>query len=492
MKITLNEEILTEGKNLQQTLDRYRDKFKKLFDPFETSDDEADKLMLSVIRKDPTYQSGGTTTGDYGIWLLNQELKDNIQKFEATKDISITDLLNEFIEKKANLANKDLNSYKSPDELYKILSEVQLTDRQKERKLRKDISGAKHIGSTANFDIYVPETYEASCALGKGSGWCTADSRSRKYFDYYKDKYGGDYYIVISKDGKWKYQIHFESSQYSAAGTNPDINNPNEEEMIELKDIISRWPELEEELAKLRANSDPAVIIKDILENKLELDNEIVLKLSLDEIEQYIKLHNGIKQWFITDVDEIPFMRAFIALQNNKDAFSLWTRTVSKYDKDSLLDADELQKCTESAFRFKLLKRIQQLKVWANTEYLKDPHLAFSIFSDTGFIFKLQLMDLAKDIMDSDQGYYFKALIKEKNFDELIQTCEEFFSQGNFKDAVLEFSYGRLSNSLDQLPSMCKAYFAYELTLGFFIENFEDDLIDAVDEKRFTQQNTED
>ncbi|MBO7697255.1 MAG: hypothetical protein J6Y28_04080 [Acholeplasmatales bacterium] len=135
--------------------------------------------MLSVIRKDPTYQSGGTTTGDYGIWLLNQELKDNIRKFEATKDISITDLLNEFIKKKANLANKDLNSYKSPDELYKILSEVQLTDRQKERKLRKDISGAKHVGSTANFDIYIPQTYEASCALGKGSGWCTSDSRTR-------------------------------------------------------------------------------------------------------------------------------------------------------------------------------------------------------------------------------------------------------------------------------------------------------------------------
>ena len=262
--------------------------------------------------------------------------------------------------------------------------------------------------------------------------------------------------------------------------------------MIELEDIISRWPELKDKLTEIQANSDPAVIIKDILENKLELDNEIVLKLSLDEIEQYIKLHNGITQWFITDVDEIPFMRAFIALQNNKDAFSLWTRTVSKYDKDSLLDADELQKCTESAFRFKLLKRIQQLKVWANTEYLKDPHLAFSIFSDTGFIFKLQLMDLAKDIMDSDQGYYFKALIKEKNFDELIQTFEEFFSQNNFKDAVLEFSYGRLSNSLDQLPSMCKAYFSYELTLQFFFENLEDEIMDAVDEKRFAQKNTED
>ena len=57
--------------------------------------------------------------------------------------------------------------------------------------------------------FFAPETYEASCALGKGSGWCTADSRSRKYFDYYKDNYGGDYYIAISKDGKWKYQFHF-------------------------------------------------------------------------------------------------------------------------------------------------------------------------------------------------------------------------------------------------------------------------------------------
>jgi len=136
---------------------------------------------LSIIGQDPTFVEGSSTTGDYGIWLLNQELNGNANKFRVANhfQFSLTDLLNEFIEKKANLANKDLNSYKSPDELYKILSEVQLTDRQKERKLRKDISGAKHVGSTANFDIYIPETYEASCALGKGSGWCTADSRTR-------------------------------------------------------------------------------------------------------------------------------------------------------------------------------------------------------------------------------------------------------------------------------------------------------------------------
>lgn len=46
MRFELIEEILNEGKNLQQTLDKYREKFKTFYEPFETSDEEADKLML--------------------------------------------------------------------------------------------------------------------------------------------------------------------------------------------------------------------------------------------------------------------------------------------------------------------------------------------------------------------------------------------------------------------------------------------------------------
>jgi hypothetical protein len=46
--------------------------------------------MLSILSDDPTYQEGGTTTGDYGIWLLNQELKDNITPFEAKYDMRIS------------------------------------------------------------------------------------------------------------------------------------------------------------------------------------------------------------------------------------------------------------------------------------------------------------------------------------------------------------------------------------------------------------------
>lgn len=498
MRFRLIERFLLEGKNLQKTFDQYRSKLidADTGEEFD-SDEEAYDYYLSIISIDPTYIQGGTTTGDYGIWLLNQELKGNLDKFRIQHhfEIPISDILTEFIEKKSNLEKKDINQYKTPEDLYNVLQQTELSARQKERKIRKDIKGAKQVGSTANFDIYIPETYEASCALGKGSGWCTADSRTRQYFDYYKDKYGGNYYIIISKDGKWKYQVHFESGQYSAAGTNPDINNPNEEEMIELEDIISRWPELKDTLTEIQANADPATIIRNILADKLELDNEIILKLSLDEIEQYIQVHNGIKQWFIQDVNEIPSMRAFLALQNNKDAFVDWEETFTRYDKDNLLDSDEMWKCTEKAFRFKLLKRIQQLKIWASTEYLKDPYLAFSIFGDTGFIFKLQLMDLAKSIINSNEGYYFEELIREKNFDELEEVLQEAFKEDDkeqFNKNVLHFSSGILSNSLDQLPSMCKAYFSCELTLQFFFESLEDEIIDAVDEKRFSQKYAED
>lgn len=240
---------LLEGKNLQQTFAQYRNKLEDsdTGGPFE-NDDEAYQYFISVLKQDPTYQEGFPTTGDFGIWLLNQEVKDNLSKFRINHhfEISIEDLLNDFILKKANLQNKDINSYKTPEDLYNVLQNTQLSVRQRERQIRKDIKGAKYIGSAGGFDIYIPETYEASCALGKGSGWCTADSRTDRYYNYYKDEYGGDYYILISKDGKNKYQFHFESEQYSAAGTNEDINTPNEEVMIDINQFYQDHPEVKE------------------------------------------------------------------------------------------------------------------------------------------------------------------------------------------------------------------------------------------------------
>lgn len=492
MGFTLTESRLTEGKNLQKTLDLYRDKFKNVYDPFETSDDEADRLMMSVIRADPTYQQNGTTTGDYGIWLLNQELKDNIQKFEATRDISITDLLNDFIEKKPNLANKDLNSYKSPDELYNVLSEVQLTGRQRERKLRKDISGAKHIGSTANFDIYIPETYEASCALGKGSGWCTADSRTSKYFDYYKNEYGGDYYIVISKDGNYKYQLHFESQQYSAAGSNTDINTPNEEVMLDYNELMDQWPELRQFFDEKKLDHDPQFIVESIL-------NELGVSEYRDYLipaQWLIKMDNSLKWWFIEDLSEIPSVRVQKAIFDNKNVAQEWMGIVNNRDKDHILSTEELQECSYDAFKLHFKKRLKELKYKINQSE-KLTYLQFYSLDDRYMNFQVSRRILAKYLVEADDlGWSIQDYINKKNLDGLKELLSSFtFDVPDDLDTariIHRLFFTEIRSDAHEIPYLFNYYFNDSRCVFFFIEYFEDDVMDAVDNKQFEQKYTED
>lgn len=488
MRFKLIEEILNEGKNLQKTFDQYKDRLHKAYKDITLengTDEQVYNLMLSILSDDPTYQEGGTTTGDYGIWLLNQELKDNIIPFEAKYDMRISQLLDDFIEKKANLANKDINGYKSPEELYQILSQIQLTDRQKERKLRNNVSGAKKVGSTANFDIYIPETYEASCALGKGSGWCTADSRSRKYFDYYKDNYGGDYYIAISKDGKWKYQFHFQSQQYSGAGTNPDINNPNEEEMYEFSEITEKWPELREFFNETILKSDPKFIISDILSSHLSTD--ISFGVFRDDLLEAIdgRFTNLIKSWFIDNVDDIVPIRVNKALFDNQDAFKQWMNIVNNRDKNHLADSDKLQDLNLSAFTFKFFKRFQTLKFNMNKKEKMKYLLLSSAYSR--MIFQCKLAELADKILaDKTLSFAIQTYIKKNQFDELEHfLVDDVLEISNLNDQVkiLTLFKNEIISDLSNLPIMYVAYFRDEECRFFFMENFEDDLMDYVDEK---------
>ena len=81
---------------------------------------------------DPTYNENSTTTGDFGIWILNQFIKDNLSIDGSMKEppyAQINDVLQDFVQKKSNLKNKDINSYKTPRQLFDALSQIELTDR---------------------------------------------------------------------------------------------------------------------------------------------------------------------------------------------------------------------------------------------------------------------------------------------------------------------------------------------------------------------------
>ena len=264
--------------------------------------------------------------------------------------------------------------------------------------------------------------------------------------------------------------------------------------MLEYEDIISKWPELKDILNDIKAKGDPAIVIRDML-SEIIGSEELTLQLSIDNISKYINLHNSLLQWFITDVAEIPPIRVMKEVFNNKEVFSRWVSIINQRDKNQILESEELEKCTYSAFQFKLLKRIQTLKTSANNTYLNNTSLKFSVFGGKGFVYRLSPMDLAHDMLDGYGSEYLKDLISHQEFDELESWLNEIFPQDDEPRCtrnILSVTKDRLKDDLDKIPSMIKAYFSSESTLLFFYEDFEDNIMDLIDEKRFTQQNTED
>ena len=176
-----------------------------------------------VIALDPTFRKEQDKLGTYGTWILSLFQKGNLKNEGHVKDI-----LTRFDKEKKNLKNKDIMTYKSLEDLDNALNDEESykdqTDRQKLRKTqdavrKSDLSKeAEKVYEDSDWEVWIPHTYEASCKLGRGSHWCTASTEDDYYYNYYKNDFGGEYYININKHNPdEKYQFHFESGQFMDA-----------------------------------------------------------------------------------------------------------------------------------------------------------------------------------------------------------------------------------------------------------------------------------
>ena len=171
--------------------------------------------FIKLISLDPTY-TGKDSVGKYGKWLLNLFNRGKISEKDFDE---IHDLLNQFTTYRNRISNKDLNSYKTLDDLAEILAQVvdddsMLTPRQKVRFLKNVKSGKVQLNAsddfdvvldTPNFIVYVPNTHEASMKLGKGTEWCTAHENPDRYNEYTENEH--KLYIVKDKKTgeRWQY-----------------------------------------------------------------------------------------------------------------------------------------------------------------------------------------------------------------------------------------------------------------------------------------------
>ena len=199
MKLRIKEELLNE------TLDDIKKYYPNI--PEDT--------FMELIALDPTY-TGKDSAGKYGKWLLNLYNRGKISENDFDE---ITPLLNQFKIYRNRIKNKDLNSYKTLDDLAQVLASVvdddsMLTPRQKVRFLKNVKSGKVSLDKsndydivldTPNFIVYVPNTHEASMKLGKGTKWCTAHENPGWYNRYIEDEH--KLYIIKDKQtgDRWQY-----------------------------------------------------------------------------------------------------------------------------------------------------------------------------------------------------------------------------------------------------------------------------------------------
>ena len=173
-----------------------------------------DATFMQLIALDPTYRDGSNSLGKYGKWILNLYNKGAISEEDFSE---ISPLLQQFTTYRNRIQNKDLNSYKSLQELSDTLAAVvdddsMLSPRQKVRFLKNVKAGRVQISAEDDYDVvletpqfivYVPNTHEASMKLGKGTKWCTAHENPEWYNGYTSDGDKKFKLYIIKKQINW-------------------------------------------------------------------------------------------------------------------------------------------------------------------------------------------------------------------------------------------------------------------------------------------------
>src|SRR5574337_960408 len=244
------------------TLANYKDKLKQIelnLKPGQT--------LKQIEDIDPTKNK------QYVIWLLKQFIDKKFRLEDANR---INELLINYIKlkNKLPLEQRDIGRF----DLYKLDN---LIDSYLDIDLNKkqEVPSGKNIplNTKVLYDgplglLAIPETQDASCALGSGTKWCTAANKDNKF-----NNYKGPLYIWIDKNGE-KYQFEFNTMQFTDSKDQPIdeqllkyfVNkNPvlsklfkeNEDEVLSSKKswsmlwwavyvIGGRWPEAEPHIMK--------------------------------------------------------------------------------------------------------------------------------------------------------------------------------------------------------------------------------------------------
>lgn len=225
-----------------------------------------------IVSADPTWNSDKPNKmGKYGKWLLSLYMSKRLKLEDLYKAKTY---LSYFVKYNNVIDNKDINTYKTLNDLYSVVSNfIENPDQatSKQDAIRKIKEGAEKVYEDNEWLVIIPHTEEASCYYGKGTQWCTAADKGSNMFDHYNEQ--GNLYININKTTHEKYQFHFETDSFMDETDTP-IENPifktigfNDSILEWYKENVKEWQKLCDETITIMTSDD---------------DNDIILRKRID------------------------------------------------------------------------------------------------------------------------------------------------------------------------------------------------------------------
>ena len=112
----------------------------------------------------------------------------------------VTDAMEKFHANSQRLKNRDINAYKTVDDVIAAIKKLGLSQKQKRRKKREQAKeGSTILEENDDFWLIRPDTTEASCYYGQGTKWCISATQSRNYFKQYTQE-GKTFYMLMLKN----------------------------------------------------------------------------------------------------------------------------------------------------------------------------------------------------------------------------------------------------------------------------------------------------
>ena len=233
---------------MENRIDWLRDNIMHKLEPVADKEGKSvEELFNWIIDQDPS------TKKQYSQWLMKilvgKNAQSSLSDLEQAKNV-----LTKYEELKKSKAlkpeHKDLNQFKSIDELSQAISDTEQNIKSEydaiEQRARNE---SEIIHEDDVWIVAIPKTEYAAGYWGKESLWCTAagfeggrqEDRSNNMFEDYAPK-SNLYTIVNKKKPKTIYQIHLDSKQFM------NVNNSHVESLEDRKSILGQFPLLEQRM----------------------------------------------------------------------------------------------------------------------------------------------------------------------------------------------------------------------------------------------------